>query len=239
MFGEGNTLPQLQQKFFSYHQGQSEDLLSCSLELVELFNSSARLDTSFDAVRTKTLKGRLAEAVRDEGLKRELRRLIIDSPDLTFFEARDRAIEWLGNCQEKPQRNVNVQEVKAADDAGVLKSLLIKQGEQLQKQQKQIDTLLQAMTQQPAQRWSQGPRRCFNCGSAGHLKRGCPHVPSSSAGMYSPSGGGPSHAPNFGNIQPHQVAPRQFTPQQSTQPQFGSQHPASKPPPPTPRQPLN
>ena len=85
IFGDGDTLPQLQQRFFSYQQKEKEDLLSCSLELVELFDRVANLDPTFKPMRDLTLKGRFAEVVRDEGLKRELRRLNMESPNLTFF----------------------------------------------------------------------------------------------------------------------------------------------------------
>ncbi|XP_071797656.1 uncharacterized protein [Asterias amurensis] len=175
VFGDGNTLPQLQQKFFSYCQGPNDDLLTCSLELVELFNSMVRLDESFSAVRQKTLKGRLAEAVTDEGLKRELRRLNIDSPALSFFDARDRAIEWLGTTHVSAQKVATVQEVKAASPD--VRALLEMQSKQLQQQQQQINTLIKALNgDRPRPRWSQqNPRRCYNCQSPGHLQRNCPH----------------------------------------------------------------
>ena len=169
VFGDGDNLPKLQQRFFAYSQGPSEDLLTCSLELIELFNRMANVDDSLKLSRDKMLKGRLAEAVRDEGLKREMRRLNIESPGMTFFDVRDWAT---------PENN------KALEGAGLLKSLLEKQGEQLQRQQQQIDTLLKAMTQRPVRQWNQGPRQ-----STDHLKRDCPHPPSSSAGGHSsPSG---------------------------------------------------
>ena len=47
-------------------------------------------------MREGTLKGRLAEAARDEWLRRELRRLTIELEHLSYFDMRDRAIGWLG-----------------------------------------------------------------------------------------------------------------------------------------------
>ena len=240
VFGDGDTLPQIQQKFFSYRQGLQEDLLSCSLELVELFNTMTRLDNSFEAVREKTLKGRLAEAVRDEGLRRELRRLNIDSPTLSFFEARDRAIEWLGNSQVKHQREATVHEVKASESTGGLKSLLEEQGKKLERQQQQIDTLLKLMTdRQPGRQWNQGQRRCYTCQSTEHLKRDCPQRPP--AGRYGPSSRGQhqdmqslaaqqplaqqfiAQQPAAQMFGPQQSAAQQFSPQQSATQQFSPQ----------------
>ena len=226
VFGEGETLAQVQQKFFSYRQGPNEDLLSCSLELVELFNSIVRLDNSFHAVRDKTLKGRFAEAVRDESLKRELRRLNMDSPSLSFFDARDRAIQWLGNSPVKHQREAAVHEVKAVEGTAGLQSLLARQGEQLQRQQEQIQSILQVMTQQPIRRWNRGPRRCYKCQSTEHLKRDCPHLQSS------PTSRGPHQGNNAGThgsqFVHQQSMEQQFIPQQPPTQQFVPQQPPTQ-----------
>ncbi|XP_033112151.1 uncharacterized protein LOC117113037 [Anneissia japonica] len=69
VFGDGNTLPQLQQRFFSYKQMPQQDLLSCSLELVSLYDNIVSLDGAYSACRESSLKSRLAEAVVDENLK--------------------------------------------------------------------------------------------------------------------------------------------------------------------------
>ena len=89
-FSDGETLPQIQQKFFSHRQGHGDDLVGFSLKLLELFNSIARLDSSFNDVRDKTLKGEIGGG--GTRWERELRRFNMDSPHLTFFKARDRAI---------------------------------------------------------------------------------------------------------------------------------------------------
>ena len=245
VFGDGDTLPQIQQKFFSYQQSQTEDLLSCSLELVELFNSMTRLDNSFEAVREKTLKGRLAEAVRDEGLRRELRRLNIDSPSLSFFEARDRAIEWLGNSQVKQQREATVHEVKASEGTGGLKSLLEEQGKKLERQQQQIDAIVKLMTDlQPVRHWDQGQRRCYNCQSTEHLKRDCPLRPP--AGRHRPPSSGQrqhmrslaaqqplaqqfvAQQPQMPQINPPQLQMPQINPPHLQMPQINPQQPAAQ-----------
>ena len=69
VFGDGDSLPQLQQQFFSYRQREGEDLVSLSLHLVQLFDRIVQLDSSFKPGRDSQLKNRLAEAVRDDNTR--------------------------------------------------------------------------------------------------------------------------------------------------------------------------
>ena len=71
-------------------------MLGLSLKLVEMYVRICRIDPTYVPCRERTLKGRLAEAARDEGLRRELRRLTIESGHLSYFDMRDRAFGWLG-----------------------------------------------------------------------------------------------------------------------------------------------
>ena len=176
VFGDGDTLPQLQQRFFSFRQGD-EDLLTCSLKLVELYDKIIEQDKSFQPCRVSALKGRLAEAVRDEGLKRELRRLNIESPALSFFDMRDRAIEWLGTPGRSTQKKeVSVRETQASD----LHALMQRQAEQLNAQQKQLDKLITLVSTQhkgPRTRnQNSNSRECWKCQEVGHFKRDCPQL---------------------------------------------------------------
>ena len=55
-FCEGDSLPQLQQRFFAYSQGD-EDFLSCSLTLVELYDRIVQLDSLSKRAGTLLSKG--------------------------------------------------------------------------------------------------------------------------------------------------------------------------------------
>ena len=95
-FGDGDKLPLIQQRFYSFQQG-SRDLISCSLELVSLYDRMSDFDSStLKARRDLALKERLAEAVGDR-LLRDPRRLNIENGNLNYFELGDRAIQWLGS----------------------------------------------------------------------------------------------------------------------------------------------
>lgn len=177
VFGDGDSLPTLQQKFFSCQQSEKEDLLSVSLRLVELYDRICRLDANYKPNKESTLKSRLAEVVKEDTLKREIRRLNIESPDMNFFEMRDRAIEWLGHGPPPTtQRRATAQEVGTED----VMALLIRQGEQLEKQQKQIEELLQNSKKRhngprkETKDQDKTPRACYRCQSLDHLIRDCP-----------------------------------------------------------------
>ncbi|XP_070581453.1 uncharacterized protein [Ptychodera flava] len=182
VFGDGDTLPQLQQRFFAYHQKDGEDLVACSLELVNLYDRIIQLDPSFKPGRETQLKNRLAEAVLDDNLRTELRRLNADQPALSFFDARDHVITLMGRTERRSRakRGAVLCEVAAEED---LRALIIKQGEQVAAQQKQLE-LLTSMIQnrntstrtKPSKPTvsADGKRRCWKCDAIGHISRDCP-----------------------------------------------------------------
>ena len=132
-----------------------------------MYENIQKLDSSYNAHRAETLKGRLAEAARDEGLRRELRRLNIESPDLSFFEVRDRALQWLGSSQPK-RREAKANEVKAEKDG--LQELIRHNLRSCRNNRSRLLSL-QIPSEWPS---SRGPRRCWICNSTGHLKGECP-----------------------------------------------------------------
>ena len=170
-FGDGAAvdLPQLQEKFYTFKQGNL-DLLSCSLELVNLFDRIVTLDPTGGPARDTTLKGRLAAAVSNENLVRELRRLNLELPNLTYFELRDRARRWLGSVKAVT-KTVNW-------EITTEQTLWNK----LQDQQKELDELKRMLYTQRSPRVptvqpnlkSSKDHVCWTCGQPGHLKRDCP-----------------------------------------------------------------
>ena len=194
VFGDGDLLPQLQQRFFSYLQREGETLVTCSLSLLELYERMAQWDPALLDGRERALKGRLAEAVRDESLRRELRRLNMESPELGYFELRDRALQWLGSGA-RPQRSrqdASQFEVKV-DEGEDLRAVVHKQAEQLQFLEEQLKHFMSPTRGDavPRRRFD-GPRLCWLCQSPDHMKANCP--------QQSPkwhSGGHPHPEPRF------------------------------------------
>ena len=161
-FGDGHTIPELLQKFFSYKQS-GEDLVTCSINLLELFDKIAEVYKTFKEGKQSILKDRLAEAVLDEGLGRELRRLNIEVPDLSYFDLRDRAVKWIGRGTTRRTRVDEMASGATGDD--MIEKIVEKVAKRLQKDQPP------KMDSRPLTR----PKgQCWSCGSTEHLKRNCP-----------------------------------------------------------------
>ena len=116
--------------------------------------------------------------MRDESLRREHRRLNMESPDLGYFDLRDRTMQWLGNAA-RPQRNrhdVTQYEVKAVDNTD-LQTLIRQQADQLQQLQQQLKRYMTTTqrSDDSSRRKPDGPRLCWLCQSPEHLKANCPH----------------------------------------------------------------
>ena len=182
-FGDGDTKPQLLQKFFSYTQQPNEDLVTLSLKLLEMFDRIAKDDSNFSTSKSVILKDRLAEAVRDEGLKRELRRLNTENSTLSFFKLRDRGDKWLGTAASN--KHPVVEEMGATGRSGRLEQPM-----DFQKLKKEIVTeVVEALSKttlntRPSARTDghsgsyragekKEPNACWECGSEQHFKRDC------------------------------------------------------------------
>ena len=157
VFGDGDSLPQLQQQFFSYRQKEGEVLVSCSLHLVRLFDRIVQLDSSFKPGRDAQLKSRLAEAVREENLRTELRRLNSEHPELTYFDVRDRVMKLMSKPPVK--QSILVQETAAAGQD--ILSILRQQSQQISAQQKQIESLVSALSSRDVSSRGGGQQRCW------------------------------------------------------------------------------
>ncbi|XP_077863353.1 uncharacterized protein LOC144346467 [Saccoglossus kowalevskii] len=179
VFGDGDSLPQLQQQFFAYTQSDEEDIIACSLQLVCLYDRIVQLDSSFKPGRESQLKSRLAEAVRDDSLRMELRRLNADQPELSFFDARDQVIKLMGQRGKslKAKREAAVREVLSdqSKSDGEVAAL----AQQVSMLSKQVDTLT-SMVQKFVKPENRSPvstdnkPRCWTCNSPDHLNRDCP-----------------------------------------------------------------
>ena len=179
VFGDGDSSAQLQQKFFSYQQGPDEDLQTCSLNLVEIYDRMASLDQMFLANRDSNLKNRLAEAVYDENLQREIRRLSMESPNLSFFDTRDQILKWMGSSGMKPRNMKKVVSCHEMAESSIQVELKA-QAEKIDLQQKLLERITKQLENQSyggrsrPQHKDKNDRKCWICGSTEHFRRNCP-----------------------------------------------------------------
>lgn len=174
VFGDGDSLGQLMSQFYAYQQKAEDDLLATSFSLLSLFRRMCDYDKSLNDNKDRILKDRLAEAVTDEGLRREIRRLNVEMSSLSFLEVRDRAIHWMGNTQKVQPRRTTVQEHPATVDP--ILEMLKAQGELMKTLADEVKSLKRRPTQQRS-----GERLCFKCQKPGHIARNCPPQATASA----------------------------------------------------------
>jgi len=179
VFGDGSPSTQRSRSFYLYEQEEGEDIIDVSLRLVELFDRMVEVDPTCQAARDRTLKNQFTEAVNEESVKVEVRRLNQTSPKLSFFEMRDRIREWCGRSLRYRKGDKKHASVAEADTSGDLIKLIQVQNERLDKQQQLLEQLLKQHTthQQRGPLWKSdnaGPRKCYRCSSEDHLIRNCP-----------------------------------------------------------------
>ena len=173
-FGDGSDLASLQERLFQCRQARGESVVDCSLKLVDLYSKITERDPAYVSRRDQTLKERLAAAVTDHSVSREVRRLIREAPQLDFFQLRDRVVDWAGGDQPAVVRVVS-QEAAAMPDG--IAEFLKRQEAMMQAQNKQIGDLaaaVQSLQGRDRRQRHDGPRLCWACGSADHMRRNCP-----------------------------------------------------------------
>ena len=73
---------------------------------------------------------------------------------------------------DRLRQNTLVRESAADQD---VQSILKQQSQQIGAQQKQIESLVAALSGRNVLPRGSGPRRCWECDSCGHLRRDCPN----------------------------------------------------------------
>ncbi len=113
VFGEPDTLTDLQETFYTRVQNHGESLISYSVSLMKLVSKIVVKAPQFESSKDTMLKGRFIEGVQDSNLQRVLRKENDDNDSITFLDLREKAIKWVG----KQKRGVKVNEIGASPQA--------------------------------------------------------------------------------------------------------------------------
>jgi methyl-accepting chemotaxis protein len=186
-FGEKLTLTQLLQRYYGRRQKERESIQDYSHALMALLDQLEKTHPDSVANRNQMLRDAFVENLRDTQLRRDLRRMLRESPDKTFQAIRDEAMRTLEEDRPVP-RTAHTREVeteplecqqvsslppKAMQDLMAGQKLLANGLQQQQKILAETQAALASLTQRVQEK---GVRRCYNCGQPDHLSYDCPRL---------------------------------------------------------------
>ncbi|RXN33232.1 Transposon Ty3-I Gag-Pol poly [Labeo rohita] len=175
--------------FYDRAQNAGETIRSYAYDLRERLNRVQRREPGRVADAEKVLKEQLVLGLKDDFLRREMKRRIKAEPDLSFVQLMQAAITWSEEEEAQSPSNVRsstrargVVNATAAQDALSLEKL----HEAIQKIAARQEELYQAvhakeryrpqqvrLKKQPLKD-SEGRYICYSCGEPGHTSRYCP-----------------------------------------------------------------
>ena len=134
LYQPAESLIRMQEKFYGRVQLEGESLEDFAVSLMELLGKMSEKQALSDKDKTEMIKSKFADSVSDLMLKRELIRLNEERPSLSFLQLRQHAVQW----------NNTAGESAVARSEGIKFSEMVLL---LEKQQKQIDGLTDALKQ--------------------------------------------------------------------------------------------
>ena len=179
-----DSLVKLQQQFYGRNQMAGESLQDYALALMEKLTQIVEKQPTLSKSREEMIKEKFAEGVSDVYLKRELRRVNVERASLKFWELRQLAVSWqdVPNASESEDSRATTltQESSAVQPVSVESTKFTDMHQLLERQQKQIEGLLNEMKDlkdQQSKPRSSGPNTrsltCYHCKRTGHKKADC------------------------------------------------------------------
>lgn len=181
-FGERCTLSSLMRELCNRGQKDGETVPEYAFALMALADKMQNLENAPDL--QVTLKEQFRDGLLDPVLRREVKRLMIEEPDVTFLSLRDWALEMAEEVSSLPQRKgtkINLYSVDASENQltktlETLSSVVEGQTlilQQIQKEQKELAERVEKL-ERPRPPWKdRGSLECYRCHKKGHLAREC------------------------------------------------------------------
>ena len=189
VFGEHGSTVTFQRTFFERKQREGENLRDFSHVLLELFDKAKRKSPHLSSCKGQLLNDQFANGVLDINLRRHLKGILSEDPDIDFFALRAEAITWSEEGDDVTLK-VTSDASQARVEMGQILDLIQKQQEQLDRQQKQLIEMSKqmqdymfncAMTSTKPTNMSERQKRtsrsqCSFCGRQGHVESNCLHL---------------------------------------------------------------
>ena len=190
-FGQSESVTGLTGILYARCQHDGETLAEFSRALMRIHDrmeSSAKGPelNALQLMRDKALKERFVQGAHDEATRRELHRVQIERPTLTFYQFREHVLELFPEsegkvakrnkvreaamCPEEPEVQVRAAAAKRSDD--VLSQLVVSNQLIVEK----LDTLTNILNTKLDAAVAPKPRptvTCFHCKKIGHISRNC------------------------------------------------------------------
>lgn len=121
MFGPPSSVAVLTSEFHARSQREGETLAEFSRAIMLIHDSMEKIAdaperAALRVMRDKALKERFIQGSMDPGVRRELRRMHIDKPDLSFYKFRGHVLELFPDGEEKSSHKSKCRRALACDD---------------------------------------------------------------------------------------------------------------------------
>ena len=193
LYSCSNSYVSLQRQFFDCRQKETESLQEFSISLMSIMDKIKKSNSDAMPNSAQVLRDQFAEGVRDHMLRRELKKHVRQTPEVSLLDLRKEAMRWVEEGQPQGVRYTRstshsheTQAIVTSEAVNARPSEYSELKEIVMKQQEQLDMLIKTVGAQSGYRGVQRPRQtsryqwspdgqpiCFRCNQSGHIARFC------------------------------------------------------------------